>query len=190
MTAPVRSAAELFALLESCADFYDSLDEDGDPLPVLDHGLQCAALLAAEHPDDLELQVAGLVHDIGHRLSPGASAAHGVIAADAVRSLLGDRVAALVELHVPAKRYLVTVEPSYRDALSDGSTMSLARQGGDLSRDERAALDANPHLADALAIRRCDERAKVVGLAVDGLERWRPVVERVARARPEASASV
>jgi predicted HD phosphohydrolase len=103
-----------------------------------------------------------------------------VIAADAVRRLLGERVAALVELHVPAKRYLVTVDPAYRDALSDGSTVSLARQGGKLSADERATLETHPQLQDALSLRRCDERAKVPGLAVDGLTRWRPVVERVA----------
>ena len=171
---------ELFALLERCGGFFDSLDADGDPLPVLDHGLQCASLLADQFPDDEELQVAGLVHDVGHRLAPGASAAHGVIAADAVRDLLGERVAALVELHVPAKRYLVTADPSYRAELSDGSTISLARQGGDLSPDERAALEANPHLEDALSLRRCDERAKDPNATVDGLERWRPVVERVA----------
>jgi predicted HD phosphohydrolase len=171
--------AELFTLLETCAGFYDSLDEDGDPLPVLDHGLQCAALLADQFPDDEELQVAGLVHDVGHRLAPGASEAHGVIAADAVRPLLGERVAALVELHVPAKRYLVTVDPSYRAGLSDGSTISLARQGGELSSEERVALDANPHLTDALSLRRCDERAKDPTAIVDGLERWRPIVERV-----------
>jgi len=171
---------ELFALLEQCAGFYDSLGDDGDPLPVLDHSLQCAVLLADERPDDLELQVAGLVHDVGHRLQPGAAAAHAVIAADAVRGLLGERVAALVELHVPAKRYLVTVDPAYRDTLSDGSTVSLARQGGELSAAERAALEADPHLADALSLRRCDERAKVVGLEVDGLARRRPVVEHVA----------
>jgi predicted HD phosphohydrolase len=170
---------ELFALLEHCGGFFDSLGPDGDPLPVLDHGLQCAELLAEQFPEDDELQVAGLVHDVGHRLSPGASAAHGVIAADAVRGLLGERVAALVELHVPAKRYLVTVDPSYRDGLSDGSTISLARQGGDLSADERAALEANPHLNDALELRRCDERAKDPTAVVDGLERWRLTVERV-----------
>src|SRR3954453_18595064 len=168
----VSSTDELFALLGQCADFYDSLGGDGDPLPVLDHSLQCAALLAAEHPDDLELQVAGLVHDVGHRITPGESAAHGVLAADAVRALLGERVAALVELHVPAKRYLVTVDPAYRDELSDGSAISLARQGGVLSDEERAALEQSSHLADALTLRQCDERAKVVGLGVGGLERW------------------
>jgi len=176
------NVGELFALLASCEDFYDSLGDDGDPLPVLDHSLQCATLLARQFPDDDELQVAGLVHDVGHRLAPGESARHGAIAADAVRDLLGSRVASLVELHVPAKRYLVTVDPAYRTALSDGSTVSLARQGGALSDEEKTTLDANPHLDDALALRRCDERAKVVGLDVGPLDQWRPVVERVAGA--------
>jgi predicted HD phosphohydrolase len=177
----VPTVEALLTLLDSCAGFYDSLGDEGDPLPVLDHSLQCAALLADAAPDDEELQVAGLVHDVGHRIAPGESARHGEIAAGAVRTLLGARVAALVELHVPAKRYLVTVDPAYRDGLSDGSAISLARQGGDLSAPERAELETNPHLHDALTLRRCDERAKVPGLDVGGLARWRPVVERVAR---------
>ena len=181
MTDRVPTVGALLTLLESCAGFYDSLGDDGDPLPVLDHSLQCAALLADEVPNDEELQVAGLVHDVGHRLAPGESARHGVIAADAVRSLLGVRVAALVELHVPAKRYLVTVDSTYHNALSDGSAVSLTRQGGELSPDERTALESNTYLPDALRLRRCDERAKVPGLDVDGLDRWRPVVERVAQ---------
>ena len=181
MTDRVPTVDALLTLLDSCAGFYDSLGDDGDPLPVLDHSLQCAALLADAFPTDEELQVAGLVHDVGHRIAPGESTRHAVIAADAVRSLLGDRVAALVELHVPAKRYLVTTDPAYRQELSDGSAISLTRQGGELSSDERAALEANSHLHDALTLRRCDERAKVPGLDVDGLDRWRPVIERVAQ---------
>jgi len=171
---------ELIELLASCEDFYDSVGDDGDPIPILPHSLQCAARLSEVAPDDDELVVAGLVHDIGHRLQPGRPVEHGTVAADAVRDLLGERVATLVELHVPAKRYLVTVDPEHRDALSDGSTVSLARQGGALSSEEKATLDANPYLHDALALRRCDERAKVVGLDVGNLEQWRPVLERVA----------
>jgi predicted HD phosphohydrolase len=173
---------ELIAVLESCAGFYDSLGADGDPLPVLDHGLQCAALLAASAPDDEELQVAGLVHDIGHRIAPGASEAHGVIAADAVRGLLGPRVAALVELHVPAKRHLVATDPSYRTALSHGSAVSLERQGGGMSAEEIARFAAGPFCADAIRLRRCDEAAKDPAMITDGLARWQPVLARVAGA--------
>ncbi len=171
---------ELFGLLASCEGFYDSLGDDGDPIPILDHSLQCAARLAAVSPEDDELIVAGLVHDIGHCLSPSHPVEHGAVAAAAVRGLLGARVAALVDLHVPAKRYLVTVDPDYAGELSTGSTVSLARQGGALSSAERTALESRPELRDALTLRRADEAAKVVGAIVPPLSHWRPHVERVA----------
>ena len=171
---------ELIELLASCEDFYDSLGEDGDPVPILPHSLQCAARLSEVAPDDDELIVAGLVHDIGHRLRPEHPVEHGLVAADAVRGLFGERVAALVELHVPAKRYLVTVDDRYSDALSTGSTASLVRQGGALDDGERAELERRPELADALTLRRADEAAKVPDAVVPGLDHWRPLIERVA----------
>ncbi|HEY2813805.1 MAG TPA: HD domain-containing protein [Acidimicrobiales bacterium] len=174
---------ELLDVLESCERFYDSLDEDGDPIPILPHSLQCAARLAEVAPDDSELILAGLVHDIGHRLQPHHPIEHGAIAADAVRGLLGERVAALVELHVPAKRYLVTVDAGYGATLSSGSTASLVHQGGALSEEERAALERRPELADALTLRRADETAKDPDAIVPDLDHWRPLVESVATFR-------
>jgi predicted HD phosphohydrolase len=49
-----------------------------------------------------------------------------------------------------------------------------------LSDDERIGLEMSPHLADALVLRRCDERAKDPAATVDDLDRWLPIVERVA----------
>ncbi|MCX5380207.1 hypothetical protein [Streptomyces sp. NBC_00091] len=69
----------------------------GPGAPEYGHGLQTAALLRRSHPYDKELQVAGLVHGLGPLLSAG-----GHDAAEAVRPLLGDRVARLVRLHAPA----------------------------------------------------------------------------------------
>ena len=143
---------------------------------LLDHGLQTAAVLRASHPDDLELQVAGLVHDLGHVLPPRDTALHGVIAGDFVRGVLGDRVAALVRLHVPAKRYLVTVEPAYRDELDVGSIYSLEVQGATMSPDEVTEFEAEPDHLDAIVVRRADEAAKVHGLSVDPLDVWVPIL--------------
>jgi predicted HD phosphohydrolase len=171
---------ELIALLASCEDFFDSLGDDGDPIPILPHSLQCAARLSEVAPDDDELVIAGLVHDIGHRLQPSRPVEHGMVAADAVRDLLGERVATLVELHVPAKRFLVTVDDGYRAALSTGSTASLVRQGGALDDTERAQLEQRPELADALTLRRADEAAKDPNAVVPDLEHWRPTLKRVA----------
>jgi predicted HD phosphohydrolase len=170
---------ELIAVLASCEDYFDSLGDDGDPIPILAHSLQCAARLADVAPDDDELIVAGLVHDIGHQLQPGRPVEHGTVAADAVRDLLGQRVATLVELHVPAKRYLVTVDDGYRASLSTGSIASLEHQGGALDVAERTALEARPELTDALTLRRADEAAKDPDAVVPGLDHWHPTVERV-----------
>ncbi|GAA2227075.1 hypothetical protein [Streptomyces nogalater] len=60
------------------------------------HALRTAALLRRGRPADKELQVAGLVRGIGPVLSPGDEAARAESAAEAVRSLLGERVARLV----------------------------------------------------------------------------------------------
>ena len=94
MTSPA-TLDELVAMLASLA----GSPGEAPGLSELDHGLQCAHELAIAHPGDDELQVAGLVHDIGHRF--GDDAGHGVLGAGFVRPVLGERVAALVDLHVP-----------------------------------------------------------------------------------------
>ncbi len=148
---------------------------------VKEHGLQCAYELAQRVPDDLELQVAGLVHDVAHRVT--TEAMHGVVGADIVRPLLGDRVASLVKLHVDAKRYLVTVDAEYRAMLSSESVHTLALQGGDMDDSERAAFEAEPAAEDALVLRRADEAAKVEGRDVPGLDHWEAILRRVAVTR-------
>ncbi|ANP56638.1 putative HD phosphohydrolase [Streptomyces griseochromogenes] len=176
----IPSVDELMALLADCADAWDRPDRSGDPVAILDHGLQVASVLAERNPQDEELQVAGLVHDIGHYLVPGDEEGHGTHAARAVEDLLGPRVARLVALHIPAKRYLATADPDL--VLSPESARTLGCQGGPLTRQEAAAFEADPDFAAAVALRRADDAGKVVGLRVEGLESWRPVVERVAAA--------
>ncbi|GAA2771888.1 hypothetical protein GCM10010521_57300 [Streptomyces rameus] len=60
------------------------------------HALRTAALLRRSRPADKELQVAALVRGIGPVLRPGDEAARARSAAEAVRSLLGERVFRLV----------------------------------------------------------------------------------------------
>ena len=149
---------------------------DGETVDLLAHGLQCAALLARVAPDDLELQIAGLVHDVGTVVAPGQSSRHARIGAVAVRPLLGDRVAALVGGHDQAKRYLVTTDASYRDCLSRRSVATLRGQGGLLDPNERAAFERRPEFDALLALRRADDAAKDPGRAVPPLEHWRATV--------------
>ncbi len=174
---------ELFAVLERSAQDHDSPGVEGEAVDQLAHGLQCAYELLLSHPDDDELQVAGLVHDIGHQLVPGDDAGHGIAASDAVRHLLGERVAALIELHVPAKRYLVATDTTYRSLLSPVSVRTLGNQGGTMTVAEAAAFRRRDSWEDGVALRRADDRAKTAGRVVFDLAWWRPVVERVIAAQ-------
>ncbi|MDQ3353075.1 MAG: HD domain-containing protein [Actinomycetota bacterium] len=180
---PVKPFLSTDDLLSALASDDGALGIDGIPAEAVDplaHHLQCAHRLSLVAPGDLELQVAGLVHDVGHILDPGDVSGHGRTGAEAVRSLLGERVARLVELHVPAKRYLATVEATYRARLSPASTASLVAQGGPMDAIEAGVFAADPDLDAALVLRSADEAAKFPGLSMPDLEHWRPVVETVA----------
>ncbi len=175
---PLTKGDDLIALLRQGRAHAESAAAGA--VDQLAHGLQCALELQLAAPDDIELQLAGLVHDIGHLLAPGDDAGHGRVASDAVRHLLGERIARLVELHVPAKRYLVATDPAYRDLLSPTSAVTLGRQGGGMSSDEVAAFAALPECADASLLRRADEAAKVANRVVPHLDTWRPALLAVA----------
>ncbi|WP_067539112.1 HD domain-containing protein [Nocardia crassostreae] len=179
---PVATIDELMTLLAACEDAWDMPDRSGDPVDILDHDSQCAELLRRDFPEDAELQVAGLVHDIGHVLVPGDDAGHGRHGADAVRALLGPRVARLIELHVTAKRYLAATDSVHADSLSDSSKRTLVAQGGPMSAAEIAEFEADPDFHAAIALRRADDAGKVVGLEVHPLSTWLPVITRVAGA--------
>lgn len=174
---PLTSVEELFDLLARAAHTADSRTDAGDRVGILDHGLQCADVLRRHAPDDVELQIAGLVHDLGHVAVPNDADNHGRHGRVLFADLLGERVAGLVELHVPAKRYLVTVEMQYFGGLSPRSIQTLDEQGGPMSPDEVAAFESEPRHQEAIVLRRADEAAKVPGRAVPGLDTWRPVVE-------------
>ena len=179
----IATVGELMVVLGECAGVWDMPDRSGDPVDILDHDRQCAELLRRDFPADEELQVAGLVHDIGHLLRPGDDAGHGRHGADAVRELLGERVARLVELHVVAKRYLVATDAVHAEQLSASSRRTLIAQGGPMTAAEVREFERDPEFAAAVALRRADDAGKVVGLVVASLESWRPVVERVAALR-------
>lgn len=147
--------------------------DDGEPVDLLAHALQCAAILALVAPDDRELQIAGLVHDIGSVLEPDQPTTHATTGAALVEPLLGARVAWLVANHANAKRYLVAIDPGYRDHLSPRSRETLDAQGGPLDDDAVTTLWRAPDLGALLTLRAADDDAKVPGRVVPDLERWR-----------------
>jgi predicted HD phosphohydrolase len=137
-------------------------------------------LLRVEHPDDPDLAIAGLVHDVWDAVSPD-HADHERRGAALVEPLLGTRVARLVAGHVVAKRYLATADAGYRAQLSGRSTETLAQQGGALAAAEVDELAASPDFEAMVTLRRADERAKVPGAVVPGLDEWREPLSRAAQ---------
>ena len=164
----IRDVDSLLALLAR-----PDATDDGEGVTMLAHHLQTATQLAVDAPDDLALQVAGLVHDVGTILEPGSPLTHARTGAEAVRPLLGDRVAELVRQHDQAKRYLVTVDPSYLELLSTQSVATLEVQGGPMDAGTRASFERHPDLEACVALRRADDAAKVPGKSVPPLTHWR-----------------
>ena len=62
--------------------------------------------------------------------------------------------------HVPAKRFLVATNSSYRALLSPVSIASLRVQGGPMDAAEVAEFRAQPWSTEAVLVRRWDDAAK------------------------------
>ncbi|MEU4085647.1 HD domain-containing protein [Streptomyces aureus] len=186
----LRSVEELMDLLHACRGVHEPTElpgsrrrpgggtSQGDPVDLHDHALQTAALLRRGHPSDKELQVAGLVHDIGHVLRPGDDAGHAAHAADAVRPLLGERVSGLVRLHVAAGRYLAAASAGRGPA--PRGPLAPAAPGGAMTPGELAAFEHDPLAEDAVTLRQADDAGRVPGLHAGDMEDWRTLLELVA----------
>lgn len=152
------SRDELHDLFEGLA----GLPYGGEAVDQRTHALQAAAHAVAAGADD-ELVLAAAFHDVGrarqvaerHRGVP-----HEQAGAAFARDHLTERSAWAIEQHVAAKRYLVTVDPAYHDALSPVSVRSLRVQGGPMTSEEAIAFESCEWSADAVALRRWDDDAK------------------------------
>lgn len=146
----------------------------------LDHALQTAAL--AEHEGaSAALVAAALLHDVGHLLHGDERAAydrgddtrHENTGGAWLGQWFGDEVTEPVRRHVAAKRYLTATDPSYFEILSPISRRTLELQGGPFSSSEADAFARRRFAEQAVAVRRWDDAAKVVGAAVPALEHFR-----------------
>jgi gamma-butyrobetaine dioxygenase len=138
---------------------------------VTEHSLQAAAAAEAEGRPPT-LVVAALLHDVGWLLHTGPRPHEERGAAFLARQGFGPEVTEPVRLHVQAKRYLCTIDPDYRSRLSPESRRTLGPQGGLLDEEAREAFATHPFSADALALRRYDDQAKVPGAATPDLEHF------------------
>lgn len=156
----------------------------GEAVTQLEHALQ-AAHFARTSGAGAALITAALLHDIGHLLhelpddapEQGIDDRHEELGQRWLARWFGPDVAEPVRMHVDAKRYLCAIEPAYRQHLSAPSLLSLELQGGPMSADDAARFRASPHCAEAVALRRWDDAAKVPGMVVAGLEEYVSSIE-------------
>jgi [1-hydroxy-2-(trimethylamino)ethyl]phosphonate dioxygenase len=148
--------------------------------------LQCAALARAQGAPDA-LVAAALLHDIGHftgefgAYSPDDTQdrLHEAAGAKMLQGYFPAAVTEPVRLHVAAKRYLCSADPTYHDSLSAASKHSLSLQGGPMSASEMAAFRSLDHHQDAVRLRRWDDGGKTAGLGAGTFEAFRPLLRRV-----------
>ncbi len=176
MTSPMTESAnpvwrELSAPREVASALVDLYRRRGgdryeEVVTQTDHALQCGSLALASRATDA-LAAAAFLHDVGHLLLPEESSEidrrHEQIGSRFLANWFGEEVLAPVRLHVPAKRYLCAVEPTYHAGLSAASVRSLELQGGPMTPDETAAFEALDHSEAAVDLRRWDDQAKALG---------------------------
>jgi predicted HD phosphohydrolase len=101
---------------------------------------------------------------------------HEEVGARTLKSLgFSEKITRLVENHVYAKRYLVSTDPMYFADLSPASKITLIKQGGLLSVQEKQDFEQDPLFELHIALRRLDEKAKIVGQPVPDLS-WLEVL--------------
>ena len=168
---------QVFDLLlrEGMADYI------GEPITQIEHMLE-AAEIAFTRSYPSFVVVACLFHDIGHLLENHPRMGllgvkdHEKIGAEYLRNLeFPEETCDLVENHVSAKRYLISIDPEYQ--LSEASTQTLEYQGGRMSEEEIQEFRNRPNFQWYLKMRQIDEEAKGDQFAKMKLEDFREICE-------------
>jgi gamma-butyrobetaine dioxygenase len=151
--------AELVRVLEAMA----KLPSGTGGMDLRLHCLQAAWLARRAGADDV-LVLAAALHDVGPvaALRPDrARLPHELAGAAFAAAHLGDRAAAMIALHVSAKRFLVATDPGYRDRLGRAAVECVTAQGGPMNPTEVTWFRNHPAHRDAVRLRRWDDAARI-----------------------------
>lgn len=177
--------------MEAIFDLYEKHGESdyiGELVTQVEH-MDQAALIAEEMGCDKETVAAAFLHDIGHLIEiddPNKSMGgygvhqHEKVGADLLRGLgMSEKVCRLVELHIDAKRYLVSKDENYFNTLSEASRVTLGYQGGKMSDEELLEFEQDPLFDLALTIRHCDDLAKDPNKKTENLDKWKQLISEL-----------
>jgi len=166
----IQHAEEVSSEILELFEQHGNEDYDGEPVSQTSHMIQCA-MLAMGTGGDMELVIGALLHDVGHllryKVQTEAMGQYGVMNHDGLggeylrKNGFAERVCAMVDQHVAAKRYLVSTDPSYKGKLSEASLQTLMKwQGGLMTPEEITAFENHPYFDDIIKVRLWDEEAK------------------------------
>ena len=166
---------EIFSLYEN----YGAAAYIGEPVSQIEHMCQAAQLAETEGYDD-EVILAAFFHDIGHLcehvFETSQMDGYGVMDHESLGSQylrekgFSEKIARLVESHVPAKRYLTFKYPEYYNKLSDASKITLDKQGGRMNDTEARQFESDNLYLLFIKIREWDDKAKIESIPLPSLE--------------------
>lgn len=169
---------EIFSLYEK----FGSEDYIGEPVSQIEHMCQAAHMAEAEGYDD-EVILAAFFHDIGHlykhvngvKLMDGLGVENheGIGYAYLKEKGFSEKIASLVESHVPAKRYLTYKFPEYYNKLSPASKATLELQGGVMSKHEAEEFESDKYFELFIKIRKWDDLAKEENVPLPSLRKYK-----------------
>ena len=159
-------AQEILGLFENHGDC-----EYGEGFSIRSHSIQ-SGLIAISLELDEELVVAAYLHDIGHLGPLDAQEKyelmgeygiddHDLWGGSFLRSRgFSERIVAVVENHVLAKRYMCTTDEDYYENLSEASRKTLEFQGGKMNKEEIEFFESDDFFKESVLIRKIDDMAK------------------------------
>jgi len=178
--------------VDEVLDLYARWGEEhyDEELTQASHAVQVAAWARSESATEPEV-AAALLHDVGHLLVMEAHAAgepvdldedwhHELLGARYLGPLFPTAVTGPIALHVQAKRYRCTVDPTEIERLSPGSQASLARQGGPMSDAEVERFARLPAAHAAIRLRAWDDAGKALDVVPAPVASYRALLSRVA----------
>lgn len=157
-----------------------------EPITQIQHGIQ-TALQIKQLGGNESLQVAGLLHDIGHLVqvninpSDNIDDMHENIGAEWLKVRgFGPNVCEPARLHVKAKKYMCLRDEEYMEKLTPASKHTLTLQGGIMTQKEADEFEQEPYFNDAILVRKSDDLGKNINLEnLPDFSSFKPLVERV-----------
>ena len=173
--------------IEELIKLYNTVGNEnyfGEVVSKKEHMIQ-AAVSADEHIESEQLILACLLHDIGHLLEKDDMNGlgvmnHGTVGKQYLEKMgMNKKICKLVEKHVAAKRYLVSIDKSYYEKLSEASKKTLEYQGGKMNEEEINSFENDSDMIEILGVRYHDDNGKKIKIKnLPTIESFIPLIEK------------